>query len=156
MAAGLVVPEVDLHALAQMIVSETSAAGTLAINRPSLCWDVGARLPPPLEKEIRDTILTPLNRNAFRKNSKQAKTDRIRAAVERIAHEATLGGVPFDRKNLLGVKRDFLGLVARHSIRANRKTHMSVVPRACALSRIGSFHPGRTKWQVYPLGMRSR
>src|ERR1700720_1079620 len=25
-----------------------------------------------------------------------------------------------------------------------------------ALSRTGNFHPGRTKWQVYPFGMRSR
>ena len=27
---------------------------------------------------------------------------------------------------------------------------------AWRLSRTGSFHPGLTKWQVYPFGMRSR
>jgi hypothetical protein len=34
--------------------------------------------------------------------------------------------------------------------------HMVVLVPARALSRTGSFHPGRTKWHVYPFGMRSR
>ena len=32
----------------------------------------------------------------------------------------------------------------------------AVVLPAFALSRTGNFHPGRTKWHVYPFGMRSR
>ena len=36
------------------------------------------------------------------------------------------------------------------------QTHMVVLAPARALSRTGSFHPGRTKWHVYPFGMRSR
>ena len=36
------------------------------------------------------------------------------------------------------------------------QTHVAVLPPACALSRTRSFHPGRTKWHVYPFGMRSR
>jgi hypothetical protein len=37
-----------------------------------------------------------------------------------------------------------------------RQPHMVVLALACALSRTGSFHPGRTKWHVYPFGMRYR
>jgi hypothetical protein len=36
------------------------------------------------------------------------------------------------------------------------QTYTVVPAPARALSRTGSFHPGRTKWHVYPFGMRSR
>ena len=36
------------------------------------------------------------------------------------------------------------------------QTHMVVLAPARTLSSTGSFHPGRTKWHVYPFGMRSR
>ena len=36
------------------------------------------------------------------------------------------------------------------------QTHMTVLAPAGALFRTGSFQTGRTKWHVYPFGMRAR
>ena len=109
-AMTIVVPADSLKAIFNFVVEEMAAVGGLS-GAPT--WDVAPPLPPAVERSILDLRKQTQRRLTYRKNSKRAKLDRFRTAVDELEKRAGQQGVPFDRDCLPIQRRELYAALCK-------------------------------------------
>lgn len=109
-AAAIVVPVDTLRRLFNLIVRGMGRDGKLSTVP---VWDGNAALDPAVAQAIQDRCHAPLQRIDTRANSKAAKLARMEEVVATVERCALQAGIPFDRQQIPGRKKDLLEILVK-------------------------------------------
>lgn len=108
-AASVLVRKHELKALFGLLKAADTSSGPSRSSRAK--WDEDRTMPEEVAAAIRDHCFKYLSPIRRRKDSRMATEDRVRDAIKKIEKRAQENGVSLDRRQLPGVRRDFLAIV---------------------------------------------